>query len=190
MLGEAPPPLEGFPREPEELVCWWPGEPRWEKGLAAVRHLVALPGAHLRLICARDAGLPSVSGGPRLHCVSTHLPRDEYLRWLATADLILLPYDPSVYGERTSGIFLECVLAGRLPVVSRGTWMASQLERFELGELAIDWYRPDLSAHLTSLARDSSLRARLDRMRAAFLDTHNVRRFAEALDALYEADDQ
>jgi glycosyltransferase involved in cell wall biosynthesis len=45
------------------------------------------------------------------------LPPNEYLAWLAEADLLLLPYDPDVYGWRGSGVFADAHRVG-IPVVA------------------------------------------------------------------------
>ena len=72
----------------------------------------------------------------------THLTRTEYLMQLAISDLVLLPYDALAYKERTSGIFIETIVAGKMPAVTRGTWMAGELARYDLSELIVDWNAP------------------------------------------------
>jgi glycosyltransferase involved in cell wall biosynthesis len=42
---------------------------------------------------------------------------DEYLAWLAKADLVLLPYDPRIYRTRGSGICAEATMLG-IPVIA------------------------------------------------------------------------
>jgi glycosyltransferase involved in cell wall biosynthesis len=45
------------------------------------------------------------------------LSTEDYLAWLAQADLLLQPYDPEVYRTRGSGVFAEAVKLG-IPVVA------------------------------------------------------------------------
>jgi glycosyltransferase involved in cell wall biosynthesis len=45
------------------------------------------------------------------------LSTDDYLAWLSQADILLQPYDPSVYRTRGSGVFAEAVKLG-IPVVA------------------------------------------------------------------------
>lgn len=42
-------------------------------------------------------------------------------------DMILLPYNPQVYRNRTAGIFSDAVSANVVPMPTKGTWMADQL---------------------------------------------------------------
>jgi glycosyltransferase involved in cell wall biosynthesis len=56
------------------------------------------------------------------------VPADEYYRLLASADVVLCPYDPRAYRARSSGVFAEAVAAGTPTVVPADTWMASEQE--------------------------------------------------------------
>jgi len=55
------------------------------------------------------------------------LNSDAYARQLARADVMLLPYDQNRYLTRCSGILLESLAAGAVPIVTGGGWMARQL---------------------------------------------------------------
>jgi len=56
--------------------------------------------------------------------LTTELEPPHYLALLASADLLLLPYDAQVYGPRSSGILAEARALGIPAVVPAGTWMA------------------------------------------------------------------
>ncbi len=43
------------------------------------------------------------------------------------ADIVLLPYQPGAYAERSSGILMEAIMAGLPCVATRGAWMQSAL---------------------------------------------------------------
>jgi glycosyltransferase involved in cell wall biosynthesis len=55
--------------------------------------------------------------GERVQVRQEVLTSDEYLARLAEADLLLLPYDPDVYGRRGSGVFTDAHHVG-IPVVA------------------------------------------------------------------------
>jgi hypothetical protein len=61
--------------------------------------------------------------GPGLHLIEHPLEPDEYAALLASADLLLLPYDPSRYGARSSGIAAEAFALGVPAVVPAGCWI-------------------------------------------------------------------
>ncbi len=52
----------------------------------------------------------------------------EYARFIAGADVLLLPYDAVSYGARGSGVLMEAAVAGKPVVVPAGSGMAADLE--------------------------------------------------------------
>lgn len=75
--------------------------------LAAKVSLAAYPQANVQLIEA-----PLTPG--------------EYYQLLASADLVVLPYNPQCY-QRTSGVLTEALAAGKPVVVPAGSWLAQQV---------------------------------------------------------------
>jgi len=61
--------------------------------------------------------------GERLRLIEQPLDPAEYAALLASADLLLLPYDPSLYSARSSGIVAEAFALGVPAVVPAGCWM-------------------------------------------------------------------
>jgi glycosyltransferase involved in cell wall biosynthesis len=59
-----------------------------------------------------------------LELIEKSLSHDDYLALLASADLIVLPYDAGAYGERSSGILAEALALGIPTVLPGGGWMA------------------------------------------------------------------
>jgi glycosyltransferase involved in cell wall biosynthesis len=55
------------------------------------------------------------------------LDPDRYYQLLASADIVVLPYDPENY-QRTSGVLTEALAAGKLVVVPAGSWLAEQVD--------------------------------------------------------------
>jgi hypothetical protein len=180
-----------FAKDPGEVVCWWPGAPRGEKGLASIQRLAGAPAvegiAPVRLVVSEETPLAQ-GRGVRVERVPPRLGELDYDRWLATADVILLPYAADRYRHSTSGIFAEAVVGGRLPLVSAGTWMAHELARHDLAELVIDWGdAPYVLRRIDALARDARVRAKLDLMREHFAGYHCESAYADALRGLLRA---
>lgn len=177
-----------FAKDAREIVCWWPGAPRAEKGLASIQRLAAAPAvegiAPVRLVVSEETPLAE-GGGVRIERVPARLGELDYDRWLATADVILLPYASQRYLHSTSGIFAEAVVGGCLPLVSAGTWMAYELDRHDLAELVIDWSdAARVLRRIGALARDARVQAKLDVMREHFAGYHCERAYADALRGL------
>ncbi|MBJ7899497.1 MAG: hypothetical protein GC158_06180 [Cyanobacteria bacterium RI_101] len=180
-------PLETLP---PPIYCWWPGAPRPEKGWAQMQALARgspPTGLDLRLLVAEAAQIEPAPGGPVLEILPNRLGAEEYVHWLNRCQLILLPYDALAYRERTSGIFTEAVIAGRLPLVTQGTWMAGELERYDLGELILDWAEPEtVWLKMIEALDNPRILDKLSAMRSAYRQFHTLERFAEALRGLYD----
>ena len=65
--------------------------------------------------------------------VSDPLTTEEYYALLASADVLLLPYDPKLYLFRSSGVLAEALAAACPCVVPGDTWMAGQITRSKTG---------------------------------------------------------
>ena len=66
------------------------------------------------------------------------LSDEAYLQLLREADVLLLPYRPETYKERTSGVFCEALSAGKPVIVSEGSLMGLQVSRERTGWLVRD----------------------------------------------------
>jgi len=169
-------------------VAWLPGQAMPEKGLDHVRRLAALtnPSADsLLLVASQSSGLTQAPGACQVVLLPDVLPRSEYLAWMRRADVILLPYNPAVFRARTSGIFVEAVVAGKLPVVTAGTWMAHELLKYDLPELILDWTSPTVLCDLLRLAHADDVRAKLRRMQSAYAQFHSVPGYADTMQRVF-----
>ena len=165
------------------VVAWWPGRPSADKGLAIMARLTqrASPEARqVQVVAAAGSGLTPTPGGCQVRLIPNELSNADYWGWMLAADLILLPYDLS-YAERTSGIFVEAIAAGKPAATTAGTWMAGELLAHGLPELIVDWSQADVWQRLVCLARDDGMRARLEAMQAAYLREHSLESYARAL---------
>lgn len=179
-------------RSGQEVLCWWPGSARPEKGLDAVLRLASL-GSHdaaaphkpLRLVVSRESGLARQAGPVAVEPVDDVLSPQDYQMWLRTADVLLLPYSAQRYRTSTSGIFAECIAAGKISVVTPDTWMAVALARHDLAELVLDWSAPDLPARIARVASDPSIKRKVEAMRTAFLRFHCEESFAHEMRTLF-----
>ncbi len=74
----------------------------------------------------------------KVSLVDHPLTNDAYLEMLREADVLLLPYHPSTYKERTSGVFCEALSAGKPVIVSQGSSMGFQVMRERTGWVVRD----------------------------------------------------
>jgi glycosyltransferase involved in cell wall biosynthesis len=55
------------------------------------------------------------------------LSPSDYTDLLSSADIVLLPYCPVAYKDRTSGVFADCAAHGKVAIVPDGTWLARNI---------------------------------------------------------------
>ncbi len=165
-----------------KLRCWWPGPPREAKGQKEIANILQLPVFEERRIEVITSSAASFSSTQDiLEDVAPILSREEYEHQLSIANVLLLPYHAPTYRCSTSGIFVEGICAGKMPVVKKGTWLAHELRRFGLSDLIIDWERSDFWSHLMGLYEDSALQAKLALMRANYMCYHSLSHFKTVL---------
>jgi hypothetical protein len=172
-----------------EVLCWWAGPPRPPKGWASIRRISQLKNEGslpLTLVAARSSGLTERLDGIKVELIDDILPPAAYYHWMNTADILLLPYSAEIYAEETSGIFVEAVVAGKIPLVAGQTWLAHELRQYDLAELVLDWNRPDLLATLYQLARSDEIRRKLNLMRQHYRAYHQDSTYATTMKMLYE----
>lgn len=117
-----------------------------------------------------------------IRLIDRFLSDEEYYRELEKADIVLLPYGRDKYYADTSGLFTEALATAKPIVVTDGTWMSAQLEKYGAGIMFRDHDVNDLARAILE-ARDNYPRlAQQARARqAAWLDYHNPDNFVNEL---------
>ncbi len=166
------------------LHLWWPGSVRRDKGLQAIQTLAAQLCIDPRLrLCLSETAKEYVGENRQVMFLPQYLSGEDYWHWMETADIVLLPYVAKDYSHRTSGIFVEAVCAGALPVTTKGTWMAYELEKYDLSNLALFWNEGDL-AHILRMCEDPLVKKKLREMQNGYLAYHSENGFAHSLSVL------
>ncbi|MCL5274164.1 MAG: hypothetical protein M1434_05370 [Chloroflexi bacterium] len=177
------------PCDHNRLTCWWPGQPAVTKGLAEIDRITRMAeteDTHLRIIAAAGSHLQAHANGCDVMLVPDVLTRPQYIGWLRSSDIILLPYDPAVYSERTSGIFCEAISAGKMVAVTDGTWMANELKEHDLAKLILSWQQENLPLQLHQLHDDPIVRQKLAGMQQVYSAYHTEQGLAQRLKQIYE----
>ncbi|MEB3308670.1 MAG: HAD family hydrolase [Snowella sp.] len=172
-----------------QIYCWWPGSPRLEKGwdtLKAITQAKVQSGHKICLIAAENANFTEAKDGIKIKAVKNNLTRDEYTTWLCLSDIILLPYDADAYKERTSGIFTECIIAGKIPLVTPHTWMAEELKNYQLEALIIDWKDPQIVCNtILTVMASPDIKNQILAMQKNFKQFHNSGTYADTLKQIF-----
>jgi glycosyltransferase involved in cell wall biosynthesis len=121
-------------------VIFVPGNARREKGFAEVLQAIRVihqsqaggrfviqrhdPDPYCRRIL--EGGVPQ---GESVEWIDHPLPESEYIKRLASADAVLLPYHLDCYERRTSGVFCEARVCGKPVIASKSTWAGDRILR-------------------------------------------------------------
>lgn len=170
----------------EYLQFWWPGGlVREDKGLSKIQKLLLLmkDKQGIRMVTA-ESSRQIFTSHPKVDFIPTFLTREDYITWMQSADLILLPYSGRDYAKRTSGIFVEAVSFGAIPITTKGTWMAYELGKFQLSELTFDWEEPNFLDLLCCLLENGDMKIKLQRMRSHYRRYHCPEGFMAALQSI------
>jgi hypothetical protein len=177
------------PKNSPEILCWWSGPPRAEKGWDVIKSLVGTSSRLCDRICiiaARSSQLAPISGGVKVQLIEDNLEREAYIKWMNTCDLILIPYDSEAYCERTSGIFTECIIAGKIPLVTPHTWMARELSQSELDELILDWAEPEIVLEkILQISASLEVQNKVLKMQQKYLHFHNPESYANMMQSIF-----
>lgn len=120
---------------------------------------------------------------PNVKLIEGTLRLDDYIAATDEADVVLLPYDPILFGMRGSGIFTESVSAGRPIIASSGTFAAESISRGEAqGEIFAPHDAQQLFAAITRiLPRIPEISARAKAQAGSFARQHNGDAYVDAL---------
>lgn len=195
-IPHSPLPRRQRDRGSRSVVLGFAGEARSSKGF----HL--LPGVARRLKAATSADALSFafqSYGARAEALAGFSPSDqirlfpeplseeEYEAFMASIDLMLIPYMDHSYRAQTSGVFSEAMALGVPTIVPENTWMAEQLAVSGAGLTFRGGDEEDLArACMQAIDFYPALRARASKAVTAWRAYHNGANFVETIIALIE----
>ncbi len=171
----------------DKVICWWPGVVREGKGLKLIQGLIESihpDNKRIHLVVNEKADLQPHDKSPQVTLVENFLSRKDYVDWMSKSDVILLPYSDPNYEKSTSSIFIEAIIAKKIPLVYPKTWMAYELNKYGLDDLAIDWESDSLSEKIIQISSDTQVREKLNNIREAYLDFHCLEKYAQVMKQL------
>jgi hypothetical protein len=172
------------------IVCWMPGASRPEKNYAIAAKLIINSSKLNQNILWMPGSLKKEVGTRGKHVFfDATLSEEEYQYTLLNCDVVLLPYDSQVYEMATSGIFIECIIAGKYPITSKNSWMSFELARYELHDLSISWNEPKAECELDRIFKmleDKNFLFKMQKMRREYLNFHNHNEFKRIFNSLLE----
>jgi hypothetical protein len=163
---------------------WWPGYPRKEKGLNIIIKLVIMNNNISFYLNQIMKKYHYFDNSKNIIYLDEILEKKQYNDIFSKVRYIILPYDELRYSESTSGIFVEAVLYKKIPIVQKNTWMASELEKFSLNELILDFNYIELEKYINYIEKISSdklIFIKLNIMRYQYEKFHNIDNYSKIL---------
>src|SRR5262249_19106358 len=105
----------------------------------------------------------------------------DYHFYFNNCDVVLLPYKAQRFRTEMSMVFIEAVAACKLPIVSDGTAMATELRRFNLDELVLDFDNEFSWTVVNELRKNISIRERFKAMAETYNREHDTLAFAKSV---------
>jgi hypothetical protein len=96
-------------------------------------------------------------------------------------DVVLLPYKAQRFRSGMSMVFIEAVATCKLPIVSDGTPMATELRRFNLSELVMDFDNKFSWTVVNELSESINIRERFKVMAERYNREHDTFAFSESV---------
>lgn len=119
---------------------------------------------------------------PNLRLIESPLSAEAYQHLLASADLVLIPYDALTYRARTSGPFVEAVCAGKPVIIPAQSWMSTQLGNSGAGRTFLSGNAGDLvGAVVTAIQNHAALAEAAQELGKKFREFHNPENFVRRL---------
>jgi len=125
------------------LTVLFPSAPRLEKGYSdscEAARILCSGASPLRCILkhAPNATTPAdlkhqVRKVEGMEVIEGALENEDFLRLFTRSQIVVLPYTPDAFSERTSGLLIDALYFGLPCVVIRGTWLSDIVEEYGCG---------------------------------------------------------
>lgn len=168
-----------------EKIFWWPGPTRFDKGLPVIEKILEKIEynkiQNIKLTLAKTKATEKFIKYKNVLFLDRSLTREQYKKMFIDTDLILLPYIPSIYYARTSGIFVESICAEKLLFVTQNTWMAYELKKFDLEDLIFNENKLDFLDKLDYVFNSKEIKEKIKAMKMKYIEFHSLKSFAKCL---------
>lgn len=171
------------------VKIWWPGGPRENKGWKIIKEIITkfnyqYKKQNIRFVASKSSELHHLVDHSYIEILDDVLSIDSYYKKFNEINIILLPYSSIDYRASTSGIFVEAVILGKVPFVSDKTWMASELRKFDLEELIVDWERSDILEIILERYNTKEIHEKLKKINDVYYNYHNINNFSRIINSL------
>ena len=127
----------------------------------------------------------SLENSPLVQYVPAFSVSDEYYKWIARTDIMVLPYRKDFYYDKLSRVAIDGALAGMPIVYPAGTWLESFVRNYAAG-VAFEPENPESLAQAIQnvLANFVKLKARAEARKQSTCEAFSARTFFNLIAAL------
>jgi hypothetical protein len=174
---------KSFGEKSDRLVCWLLIT-RSEQGLDFLPRMMShsstrnFPQKFIKCFVSEKA---NITANTEIELVRLPYGSEDYRLHFNECDVVLLPYNGYSFRSKMSMVFIEAVATSKLPVVSDGTVMASELRRFKLEDLVLDFKNGFSWTLIDELRKDLSIRERFNFMAESYAKEHDTFAYAQSL---------
>jgi hypothetical protein len=173
-----------FHEKYDKLVCWLVLR-RSEQGLELLPRMIdhkstrKFPKKFIKCFVSDDA---DIKENAEIELVRLgYSSSEDYYSHFNECEVVLLPYDAHAYNGGMSMVFIEAIASSKITIVSDGTVMASELRRFKLGDLVLDFNNGFSWTLINEIREDIGIRARLNLMAESYAKEHDTFGCAQSL---------
>ena len=171
------------------VKIWWPGAPRINKGWNIIKEIVdsfskKKVKKNIKFIASTNSGLHHIINREYIETIDDVLSIQSYYEKFNEINIVLLPYSHNDYRASTSGIFVEAIIMGKVPFVTDCTWMSSELRKYDLMELVIDWTDAEVLDDILDKYNSKEIKGKLTKMQEIYEGYHSISNFSKIMSIL------
>ena len=169
--------------KPVRLICWLLVT-RPEQGLDRLQMIIShrsandLPEKYIKCFVSERA---NIRGNDQIELVRLPYGAKDYFSRFNECSVVLLPYNAHLFGEGASMIFNEAVATFKIPIVLDGTVMATELRKFNLDDLILDFDNEFSWTAINKIRESISIRERLNLMADCYARKLDTFTYAESI---------
>lgn len=170
----------------------FPGKSRNEKGVKSVINLFKNKDKKINvdfIFLRNEVIIKNLKKVAKLKLIPlrSNLPYKNYLNSLRNSHYIILPYSHKTYRLRSSGVFIDSIKLNKFCFVSKDTWMASILKRFNLDLFVINnWEMNELSKKIYYLNKNFiEIKKNFTKMRHNINKDNSDKRFIDKMKKVF-----
>ncbi len=121
----------------------------------------------------------------KINYIDENLDQKSHIKEIASSDIILLPYKMPDYEYRTSGIFFEAISMNKITLITHGTLITKDLQKFNLEKFSIKNWQNLGMKEILNLLTNKNIHKKLFRLSSYYNKINGIKPFSNKLISIY-----